>query len=158
MIRHTPHGRGHAYRPSLDQRVPVIPLVGEVVEVRALVGDGDPDPVLEVRTDAGMTTLPMGPAVPAAGGETGEAGEDDGHLAAAAAAGEQVEGMRPVVARLDALEGEVAYRITAADARVRCRLVKGGALARRLESAPPHSDTSLPLLYPFLSSNRLGLL
>ncbi len=112
MIRHTPHGRGHAYRPSLDQRVPVIPLVGEAVEVRALVGDGDPDPVLEVRTDAGTTTLPMGPAGPPA---RGAAGEDDGHRAAAAAAGEQVEGMRPVAARLDALEGEVAYRITGAD-------------------------------------------
>ena len=35
MIRHRPHGSGHAYEESGDQRVPALPLVGEAVELRA---------------------------------------------------------------------------------------------------------------------------
>jgi alpha-glucosidase (family GH31 glycosyl hydrolase) len=39
MIRHRPTGSGHAYAETNDQRVPVLPLTGEVVELRVHAGD-----------------------------------------------------------------------------------------------------------------------
>src|SRR4030042_6548512 len=35
MIRHRPPGRGHPYEPDDEQRVPLLPLLGQPVEIRA---------------------------------------------------------------------------------------------------------------------------
>ena len=112
-IRHTPGGRGHAYRPSLDQRVPVVPIAGDVIEVRALVADGLGDVTLEVDLDDHVESFPASPLAMAGDGEA----DDDSHLAAAAAAGEQVEGMHPVAVELGPYgPGQpVAYRWVAGD-------------------------------------------
>jgi alpha-glucosidase (family GH31 glycosyl hydrolase) len=40
MIRHRPEGRGHAYLLEPDQRVPVQPVAGTPLELRATTGDG----------------------------------------------------------------------------------------------------------------------
>lgn len=98
MIRHTPHGRGHAYRPSLDQRVPVVPLAGQDVQVRALVEEDALAVHVEHRVGDGPVART--PAEPLPTTSDGADGADGGHLAAAAAAGEQVEGMRPVAVDL----------------------------------------------------------
>ena len=111
MIRHRPAGRGHAYRPSLDQRVPVTPVAGQPTQIRALVDDQVRDVWLDVRLDATTRSLP------ATALHSDEPDEDDtdgdgGHLAAAAAAGEHAEGMRAVAATLDPQPAgtQVAYR------------------------------------------------
>src|SRR5438445_11565626 len=39
-IRHRPEGRGHAYLVEPDQRVPVQPVAGETLELRATTGEG----------------------------------------------------------------------------------------------------------------------
>lgn len=114
-IRHLPAGRGHAYRPSLDQRVPVLPTAGDRVEIRALVAEGHPAPTLELTVDGHVegpvatVELALDPGADGAGGE--------GHLAAAAAAGEQVDGMRPVTATVGpfAAGAEVRYRLVGDD-------------------------------------------
>ena len=49
MIRHKPAGRGHAYRASLDQRVPTHPLAGEPVRLGALATPGLTSVQVEVR-------------------------------------------------------------------------------------------------------------
>ncbi len=36
ILSHNPHGSGHPYRYDLDQRVPVLPLVGERFEIRII--------------------------------------------------------------------------------------------------------------------------
>ena len=33
MIRHRPHGSGHPYQPSIDQRLPIRPLTGQRVNL-----------------------------------------------------------------------------------------------------------------------------
>lgn len=113
MIRHTPTGRGHAYRPSLDQRLPTIPRAGDPVEVRALVEDGLTGVWLEVQHDGSLTTVSAS-HLGTADDTPGDAGGDGGHLAAAAAAGEHVAGMHPVSARIGPFGAgsEVAYRWT----------------------------------------------
>lgn len=109
MIRHTPLGRGHPYRPSLDQRVPAVPLAHEPVQLRALVDDRAETARLEVDHGGRIDLHEPRPLT------TDAAASDDvdgGHLAAAAAAGEHVEGMRPVAVELAGLPaGEpVRYR------------------------------------------------
>jgi alpha-glucosidase (family GH31 glycosyl hydrolase) len=111
MIRHSPAGRGHAYRPSLDQRLPVIPREGEPLEVRALVSD-DAGPVwLEVEV-AGEVVRHDAQPLRADGspGDDGDAAGDAGHLAAAAAAGEHIEGLHQVAVILPSVAGAMAYR------------------------------------------------
>src|SRR2546426_976181 len=39
MIRHRPAGRGHPYLIEPDQRLPVQPIVGEALELRASTND-----------------------------------------------------------------------------------------------------------------------
>lgn len=117
LLRHVPAGRGHAYRPSLDQRVPVLPVPDESVQVRALVPEAGRDPQLEVvaggRPQPAVTMTALAPA-----DDTGDAGGDEGHLATAAAAGEHVTGMRPVAATIGPFDADtlVRYRIVADDA------------------------------------------
>lgn len=129
-MQHTPQGRGHAYRPSLDQRIPVVPAIGDSVEVRALVDDEVDGAWLEVRTPDGAVTRHPASATngataqPVANDHAGVdcAGDDDpgmvaddGHLAAAAAAGEVVVGMRSVAVTLPALHDRLEYRWCARD-------------------------------------------
>lgn len=112
MIRHSPAGRGHAYRPSLDQRVPVVPTVDDRIEVRALV-DGDVDTAwLEVRDDGSTRDWPAHPT--ASRGTDGD-DADGGHLAAAAAAGESVAGMQSMSVVLPPTTNPLAYRWHADD-------------------------------------------
>ncbi len=118
MIRHTPAGRGHAYRPSLDQRVPTIVRDGEPVEIRALVPDGVTEAWLEVDVDGEVTRVPAARPLPEAATSAAAGADDDGgHLAAAAAAGEHAPGMTPVAVTVGPFDHttEIAYRWLAAD-------------------------------------------
>ncbi|MFJ1584827.1 TIM-barrel domain-containing protein [Streptomyces sp. NPDC088197] len=83
MIRHRPHGSGHPYEPTDDQRVPVIPSAGEPFEVRASTGADVEAVVCEWDAGDGVTALTAaveGGTDPA--GDNG--GDSDSHLAAAA--------------------------------------------------------------------------
>ncbi|MEX2550930.1 MAG: TIM-barrel domain-containing protein [Nitriliruptoraceae bacterium] len=90
MIRHHPEGRGHAYRPSLDQRIPATPEADLPVELRALVSPESRHVVVEVTVDGRDSTHELHPFE-----EEGAATLQDGHLAAAAAAGEHTGGLLP---------------------------------------------------------------
>ncbi|MGW2937981.1 glycoside hydrolase family 31 protein [Streptomyces sp. NPDC001156] len=120
MIRHLPHGSGHAYQPTDDQRVPVIPLAGEPFEIRASTGYGIEAVVCEWDTGDGVTELTA--AIEGAGERTGDSGGDtDSHLAAAAAGGSGTR-HRWVVRPAPLAEGTSArYRFVARhqDGRVR---------------------------------------
>ena len=106
MIRHNPPGRGHAYRPSLDQRIPVVPLVGDEVEVRA-VASREVSPVsVEVVVGSAVTTIAMG--VMSTGADT-DAG--DSHLATAAQAGEDIGDLVAWSASIGAVTEPLRYRI-----------------------------------------------
>src|SRR5258708_1473773 len=48
MIRHRPEGRGHAYLLEPDQRVPVQPVAGDALELRATTGEGVDSLCLEI--------------------------------------------------------------------------------------------------------------
>ncbi|WP_336209938.1 glycoside hydrolase family 31 protein [Nonomuraea sp. LPB2021202275-12-8] len=86
MIRHRPHGSGHPYAATEDQRVPARPLDGEAVELRVRASPGVTAVVCEWVTDGGppvelrLTTL--------AGPRSAEV-TDGGHLAAAQARAER---------------------------------------------------------------------
>jgi 1,3-alpha-isomaltosidase len=81
VIRHRPAGSGHPYAASEDQRVPVVPLVGEAVELRVRVGAGVRDVSCDWDDGTSTRTLPMtSPYVQGAAGP-----QDGGHLAAAQA-------------------------------------------------------------------------
>jgi alpha-glucosidase (family GH31 glycosyl hydrolase) len=77
MIRHRPFGSGHAYQPSIDQRMPARPLAGEPVNL----GVAAAAPVTAVRCewDGGTFELVRD------GAATGPVAGAEGHLAAAAA-------------------------------------------------------------------------
>ncbi len=85
MIRHRPSGLGHAYRLEADQRVPVQPVEGEPLELRATTPAGVVAVTLEFQLAGTTTLLPAARFEPS--GEAREAGSaaDDSHLAAAAA-------------------------------------------------------------------------
>ncbi|MGW1916739.1 glycoside hydrolase family 31 protein [Streptomyces sp. NPDC002076] len=86
MIRHRPHGSGHAYQPTDDQRVPVTPLAGEPFEIRASTGYAIQTVVCEWDSGDGITELTAAiEDVTEATGDSG--GNTDSHLAAAAAGG-----------------------------------------------------------------------
>ncbi len=116
MIRHTPIGRGHKYRPSLDQRTPVLPVSGEDVVVAALAAPGI-GVVVEVERDGVLSTIPAS-SIDSVGSGRGLA-DADGHLAAAAEAGEDTAGLDPWAASLGSFAaGEsVRYRLRSSDAR-----------------------------------------
>lgn len=88
MIRHKPAGRGHAYRASLDQRVPHHPLAGEPVGLGALATPGLTAVQVEVRVGDRSSAAPL-QRLETAGSSSGA----DGHLAAAAEAGEDTAGL-----------------------------------------------------------------
>jgi len=47
MIRHRPQGRGHPYQPDDEQRLPLLPVAGQPVEIRATSHPELTDAVLE---------------------------------------------------------------------------------------------------------------
>ncbi|HKI91349.1 MAG TPA: hypothetical protein VJ986_03515 [Gaiellaceae bacterium] len=67
MIRHRPAGGGHPYLVEPDQRVPVRPVAGETVELRATTRAGAGDVRAELELDGRRWTVdaaPRGDAVP----------------------------------------------------------------------------------------------
>ena len=84
MIRHRPHGLGHAYRLEPDQRVPARPVEGEPVILGATTGSDVTDLSVELIVSGQTRRLPLEP-VRVGGGPTAGTGATTGHLAAAAA-------------------------------------------------------------------------
>src|SRR5688572_30365420 len=91
MIRHTPAGRGHGYRASLDQREPVVPLADQDVSLAVLATPGMSGVVAEVEVDGLLSTVNL--AGLDSVGAARELSDPDGHLAAAAEAGEDTGGL-----------------------------------------------------------------
>lgn len=89
MIRHNPPGRGHAYRPSLDQRLPLDPLAGEPVRLGVLATPGLAALDVEVQVGGVCSVYPLDHLEMIAESSSGV----DGHLAAAAEAGEETGDM-----------------------------------------------------------------
>lgn len=117
MIRHNPPGRGHAYRPSLDQRDPVQPEVGMPVTLGVLASSEVGVPVVELDVNGSVTASDARPLDTADSGlALGDAG---GHLAAAAEAGEDTGGLDAWQAVIGpfAASDRVRYRFRSADAR-----------------------------------------
>lgn len=94
MIRHNPMGRGHRYRDSLDQRIPVHPVGDQTVELRALADPGLSSMVVEVARHQEAVELVM-TRLGGADARRTSSGDADGHLAAAAQAGEDAGGRTP---------------------------------------------------------------
>jgi alpha-glucosidase (family GH31 glycosyl hydrolase) len=117
MIRHTPRGRGHAYRPSLDQRDPVIPLPGEAVTVAVLATPGMAGIVAELDVDGRLSSIALRKLDSASDGRA--LGDPDGHLAAAAEAGEDTGGLDAWHGMLGSFPARATarYRFRSADAR-----------------------------------------
>jgi 1,3-alpha-isomaltosidase len=113
MIRHHPRGRGHGYRPSLDQRDPYLPAAGESVTLAALASG---PVVVELERNEVLTPVPMR-LLESLG--AGASGGQDGHLAAAAEAGEDTGGLDAFSAEVGPFEPQdsVRYRLRTADAR-----------------------------------------
>ncbi len=88
MIRHRPRGLGHPYRLEPDQRVPVDPVAGEPVELRATAPWSIQGLAVEVEIDGRVRRLTAEPArYDAAAGAVSPASTKrsaDGHLSAAA--------------------------------------------------------------------------
>lgn len=118
MIRHNPPGRGHAYRPSLDQRSPVQPAEGDGVIVGVLASADLGAPVIEVDINGELASHVMSALDSATSGRA--LGDEDGHLAAAAEAGEDTGGLDAWHAPIGPFTGGdlVRYRFRSSDARL----------------------------------------
>lgn len=117
MIRHNPPGRGHAYRPSLDQRSPFQPVEGERVTLGVLASGDAGAPVVELDVGGRVSATSMSRLDSAGSGLTLD--DADGHLAAAAEAGEDTGGLDAWQAEIGAFSASdaVRYRFRSADAR-----------------------------------------
>ncbi len=117
MIRHFPPGRGHAYRPSLDQRTPVWPREGDAVKLGVLVAPELGAPVIDLQCNGSVVSVDAVPLDSADSGRT--LGDADGHLAAAAEAGENTGGLDAWHAQVGpfATGDAVRYRFRSQDAR-----------------------------------------
>ena len=82
VIRHRPHGLGHAYRLEPDQRVPARPIEGQPIILGATTGSDVTHLSVELTVGGRTRRLPL-ERVQAQGGPVAGAGA--GHLAAAAA-------------------------------------------------------------------------
>lgn len=88
MIRHRPAGRGHAYLVEPDQRVPVHPLAGQKVELRATTPPQTEAVEVEIELDGRSLTVAADPRGPGLGEDALiSPGADGGHLTAAAIGG-----------------------------------------------------------------------
>jgi alpha-glucosidase (family GH31 glycosyl hydrolase) len=114
MIRHRPTGRGHAYLVEPDQRVPVQPLAGERVELRATTAAGVAGVVVDVEIDGKLHTLAAvakGAAV--AADDLSSPPPGSGHLDAAASGRGRGADRLAWTVTLDAPEqGHVRYRFS----------------------------------------------
>ncbi len=121
MIRHQPGGRGHAYLPSLDQRTPTLPAAGERVHLGVLAAPGIAGLTVEVDADGIVTQIDARP-LDAPGAATDGAGTGsgvEGHLAAAAEAGEDVGDLLAWSALIGPFDADAAvrYRFRSGDER-----------------------------------------
>jgi alpha-glucosidase (family GH31 glycosyl hydrolase) len=95
MIRHRPAGRGHPYLVEPDQRVPVRPVAGEAVELRATTSGDGRGVRVELEVDGVRRTVdatPRGAAIPGVVADYGVPAPrvEEGHLSdAVARLGEQ---------------------------------------------------------------------
>jgi len=92
MIRHQPAGRGHVYRPSLDQRIPTVPEADTPVELRVLAAPTHHRLVVDVTVDGATLTHEL---TQLDTDRDSRETDQDGHLAEAAAAGEHTDGLLP---------------------------------------------------------------
>jgi alpha-glucosidase (family GH31 glycosyl hydrolase) len=83
VIRHRPHGRGHAYRVEPDQRDPVFPVADEPLSVGATTAPSTSHVRLELMRDGALETLPADRVVERQVSDASSL--TDTHLAAAAA-------------------------------------------------------------------------
>jgi alpha-glucosidase (family GH31 glycosyl hydrolase) len=115
LLRHRPRGIEHPYATSADQRVPVLPLVGERVRLGVIADPAVAAVTCEWQdvTDASaggsgdVVRLALTPAVPDAADAAALAG-GEGHLAVAQASQLQADGAWAVVS--PAVEGGRRYR------------------------------------------------
>ncbi|MBI2776242.1 MAG: glycoside hydrolase family 31 [Chloroflexi bacterium] len=117
MIRHRPAGLGHPYRDEADQRVPIQPVAGEAIELRATTPRDTPRLDLEIEINGAVSIRPLERFDPWA---APEAVVDESHLAAAAR-GLPGRGRGAWRVRLDPLPAgtRLAYRFLAGDQRSR---------------------------------------
>ncbi len=143
LVTHRPHGIEHPYAVSLDQRVPVLPLVGTSTRLGVQAAPDVESVVCEWRSDASNSSdasegsdasdnasssdamtleLPLA-RVTADAADTAALAGGEGHLAAAQAASRGEGGWAvdsPVLGADDGAGAEASYRFvaTAADGRV----------------------------------------
>jgi alpha-glucosidase (family GH31 glycosyl hydrolase) len=130
VIRHRPIGRGHPYLVEPDQRVPVRPLGGAPLELRATAPDNVPGVRVELELDGRalvVEAVRRGPAVPDVLADYGVPAPrvEEGHLSDA-------------VARLGAQQGRTSWAAEAppleAGQRLRYRFVAGEERTRWFEA------------------------
>lgn len=121
MIRHRPAGRGHPYLVEPDQRVPVQPIAGETVELRATTAAGVESVRVELEINGSFSTVEAsarGPAV--AEDASANLGNGGGHLAAAATGAVRRSNRLAWATAVEApAGGSVRYRFVANGSRTR---------------------------------------
>ena len=126
MIRHRPAGRGHPYLVEPDQRVPVRPVAGEDVELRATTDAGASSLRVELEIDGARRVVeaaPRGAAVPEVVGDYGVPAPrvEEGHLSDA-------------VSRLGEQRGRTSWgAVVPATGRLRYRFLANGSRTRWFE-------------------------
>jgi alpha-glucosidase (family GH31 glycosyl hydrolase) len=127
MIRHRPAGRGHPYLVEPDQRVPVRPVAGEDVELRATTDAGASNVRVELEIDGARRVVdaaPRGAAVPEVVGDYGVPAPrvEEGHLSDA-------------VSRLGEQRGRTSWgAVVPATGRLRYRFLADGSRTRWFEA------------------------
>ena len=126
MIRHRPAGRGHPYLVEPDQRVPVRPVAGEDVELRATTDAGASSVRVELEIGGARRVVdaaPRGAAVPEVVGDYGVPAPrvEEGHLSDA-------------VSRLGEQRGRTSWgAVVPATGRLRYRFLADGSRTRWFE-------------------------
>jgi 1,3-alpha-isomaltosidase len=126
MIRHRPVGRGHPYLVEPDQRVPVRPVAGEDVELRATTVAGASGVRVELEIDGARRVVdaaPRGAAVPEVVADYGVPAPrvEEGHLSDA-------------VSRLGEQRGRTSWgAVVPASGRLRYRFLDDGTRTRWFE-------------------------
>jgi alpha-glucosidase (family GH31 glycosyl hydrolase) len=80
MIRHRPFGSGHAYNETNDQRVPVLPLEGQSIELRAIASWSVSSVVTEWDDGEGLQVLTMAPMIGPGSKSLAGTGDEETHL------------------------------------------------------------------------------